>query len=293
MKVAGVVVLYNPNEQVMDNIKTYIDDLDKLYVIDNSDKVNLSLKFNDKKIEYISNGGNKGISFALNVGAKRAYSEKFEWLLTMDQDSRFVKGHFKKMLSYVFEYKNNKMISESLNFNFDKVGVISAFHRTKVNEDSDLIGLGFPLVVMTSGNLINLDVYNKVGGFNDDFFIDCVDFDYCLKVRKKSYEVIQFCSVELEHNLGDIKEISFFGKRVYVTNHNYIRRYYISRNRHYLYDLYKNDFSEYCNTELKLNKRELLKIILFEKDKYRKLRSIYRGYKDYKKGVFGKYDFKN
>lgn len=293
MKVAGVVVLYNPDEKVMDNIKSYINDLDKLYVVDNSDKKNLSLNFDDKKIEYISNGGNKGIAYALNVGAMRAYSEKFDWLLTMDQDSKFVDGHFKKMISYVKEYKSNNLISESLNFEFDKVGVISALQRTKVNEADELQGLNFPLVVMTSGNLINLNIYNEIGGFNEDYFIDCVDFDYCLKVKKNFYEVIQLYSVELEHNLGDIKEINFFGKHLHVTNHNYIRRYYISRNRHYLYDEYKDIFKEYCDAELGLNKREMVKIILFEKNKLRKIRSIYRGYRDYKKGVIGKYSYKN
>ena len=34
-------------------------------------------------------------------------------------------------------------------------------------------------------------------------------------------------------------------------------------------------------------------ILAFEKDKYRKLRNMKRGYKDYKKGIKGEYPYKN
>lgn len=34
---AGVVVLYHPDESVLQNIQSYLSDLDKLYVIDNSE----------------------------------------------------------------------------------------------------------------------------------------------------------------------------------------------------------------------------------------------------------------
>ena len=56
MKFAGVVVLYNPDKMdVLNNINTYINHLDKLYLIDNS-ATNNQDKFKDtylNKIEYI------------------------------------------------------------------------------------------------------------------------------------------------------------------------------------------------------------------------------------------------
>lgn len=294
MKVAGVVVLYNPSDDVFDNIDTYLYCLDKLYIVDNSEKNNINSKIlKNKKIEYIPNGENKGIAYALNVAARRALDSKFDWLLTMDQDSKFKGNDFDKMIQYLKDYANNTFVSESLNFDFNKVAVVSPTHITKINENVEIKGILFPLLVMTSGNLINLKVYEEVNGFNDDFFIDCVDFDYCLNIRKHGYEVIQFTSIHLIHNLGDIQQKKFLGKTSIVTNHNYIRRYYITRNRHYLFDLYKDDFFNYCSLELSLNRKELFKIILFEKDKFRKIRSIYRGYRDYKKSIVGRYNYKN
>ena len=49
MKVAGVVVLYHPDESVLENIKTYIDDIDLLFAVDNSDKKNIKIVESLKK----------------------------------------------------------------------------------------------------------------------------------------------------------------------------------------------------------------------------------------------------
>ena len=132
-----------------------------------------------------------------------------------------------------------------------------------------------------------MDIYQKIGGFKDWLFIDAVDFEYCLNAKKHRYKVIQMNTVELNHNLGKIEKKKFLNKKTYVTNHNAIRRYYITRNRHYLYDMYKKDFDEYCRLEVRMTKKELIKILLFEKDKLNKSRHIYKGYRDYKKGKKG------
>ena len=76
-------------------------------------------------------------------------------------------------------------------------------------------------------------------------------------------------------------------KTVYADNHSAFRRYFITRNRHYLYDLYHNDFPLYCDLEIARTKKELLKIWLLEKNKIKKTKAIYRGYRDYKKGIKG------
>ena len=288
MKVAGVVVLYNPDDSVLNNIETYIELLDELYVIDNTPIPNNNEKmFKNNKIRYISNNGNKGIANALNVGAQEAIKTDSEWLLTMDQDSSFKNNSLKKMIDFLNELKNGKMMGEVLGFSYDELGVLSALQRTEINKNDKLKGLDYPLVVMTSGNLINLNVYKKIGGFKDLFFIDAVDFEYCLNVKKHKYEVVQMNTAELNHHLGNIQKKRFLGKTLYVTNHNAIRRYYITRNRHYLFDLYNKDFLDYCAIELGRTRSELIKIILFEKDKIKKIKAIYRGYKDYKKGIKG------
>ena len=53
MKVAGVVTLYNPDNSINQNIKSYINDIDFLFVVDNSS----SNKIDENviaEIEYLS-----------------------------------------------------------------------------------------------------------------------------------------------------------------------------------------------------------------------------------------------
>ncbi len=284
MKYAGVVVLFNPDDKVLENIKTYINYLEKLYVVDNTPNSDNSELFNNKKIEYIANRENKGIAYALNIGAKRALKENFDFLLTMDQDSSFPKGSVKKIIDY---------IEDNSEYVMRKVGIVSAYHLTPQNEGRKAPKVNKPLLVMTSGNFVNLKAHKKIGGFKDWMFIDCVDFDYCLNMRSHGYEIIQLFNAKLNHNLGNTEKKMLFGKTMFVSHHSPIRRYYMVRNRHYLYDMYHTLFPEYCNAEISRTKKEWVKILLFEKNKVKKSLMMYRGYRDYKKGIKGEYNGKN
>lgn len=281
MKLAGVTVLFNPDDKVEENIKSYINNLEILFLVDNTPNVNNEKRFGfSNKIVYIPNKKNLGIAKALNIGAKTAIKQGYKWLLTMDQDSKFSKNALSKMIKYIDE--DEKKLLKT-------IGIISPFHKTVQTKDSELKGIEKPLIVMTSGNLVNLNAYKKVNGFKDWLFIDAVDFDFCLNLRKAKYEIIQINSCVLNHELGNTEKKSFFGKTMYVSNHSAFRRYFIVRNRYYIYEMYKNDFPVYCEAEKNMTKHELLRVVLFEKNKIKKIREMYRGYKDFKKGIKGGY----
>lgn len=289
MKFAGVVILFNPDDSIKNNISTYIDYIDKLYVVDNSKGVDNSEMFSfSKKIEYIANNENLGIAKALNIGAKKAIKEGYDWLLTMDQDSSFEAKSLKKMENFIISLKEKKEISNLLDVDYKKVALVAPSYKLDSTFEGSL-GISFPLMVMTSGNLISLDAYKKIKGFKDWLFIDCVDFDYCLNLKKHGYEIVQLNNTVLNHHLGNGKVYRFLWMKKSSSNHSAIRRYYMVRNRHYIYDMYHNDFPHYCNLEIGRTKREAVKVLLFEKGKIKKVRYMIKGYKDYKKGKSGEY----
>ena len=100
MKLAAVVVFYNPSEKNIQNIKKYEKSIDRLFIVDNSeDKI---MRYQDsEKIKYIKLCENKGIAHALNIGAKEAIKEGFNWLLTLDQDSQITKEIIEKLKIYL------------------------------------------------------------------------------------------------------------------------------------------------------------------------------------------------
>ena len=281
MKLAAVVVLYNPDSKVRENIKSYIDSVQVVYAVDNSN-IDHSEEFSGEKIKYIANGSNMGIAYALNVGAKKAIEDGYEWLLTMDQDSCFNVFGVEQMKEFLLDSKNGKN-----QYDFEKIGLITPYHRTLFNENEKIPDIDSPAVVMTSGNIISLKAYNEIGGFKDWMFIDAVDFDYCLNLRDHGYDIWRLPQVELKHNLGNVVFKTLGKREFYSLNHSATRRYYIVRNRHYFYDMYHERWPGFCNAEIGQTKFEAKRILLCEKQKIKKLMAMLKGYLDYKKGITG------
>ena len=121
----GVVVLYNPDDSVVDNIETYLNNLRQLYVIDNSPSPNegiLDILRSNERIVLISNKNEGGIARALNIAADLALKAKAHWLLTMDQDSKFEKEGLDTLIKYVSDLTN------------ESVSIVSPFHQTLFGE---------------------------------------------------------------------------------------------------------------------------------------------------------------
>ena len=77
-------------------------------------------------------------------------------------------------------------------------------------------------------------------------------------------------------------------KEVTFTNHNDTRRYYITRNRLYCWDKYKNIVPNSVKSDKICATKETVKIVLFENDKLKKLKMIAKGIHDYNKDRYGK-----
>ena len=91
-KVCAVMVCYNPDiQELSTNILSIIVQVDKLFIVDNSENpVNsdfLTEKHQMGKIEWVSLKENLGIGAAHNVGMKMAIEEKYDGILLLDQDS--------------------------------------------------------------------------------------------------------------------------------------------------------------------------------------------------------------
>ena len=147
LRIAGVVTLYNPTDDDIKNINTYIDDIDVLYVIDNTEGYNNKNRLpKTKKINYIFNNENVGVAKALNIGAKKAIENGYEWLLTMDQDTTFKPGVMNKMKEYI-------LLNDTSN-----IGIITPWHNIQITRKKTDVEFDNPKDAMTSGNLLNLNI---------------------------------------------------------------------------------------------------------------------------------------
>ncbi len=230
-----------------------------------------------KKIDYHFLGENKGIAYALNFACKNALKENFEWILTMDQDSKFEQNNLKEMFDKFLKIPN-----------IDGIGIVSPVHQYIENKKykNSTSGQLYKEIeaTMTSGNLLNLEIWCKLNGFKEEFFIDEVDHEYCLRLKKYGFKVIQIKNVFLKHHLGRSRTYRFLWKKKVVTHHSPLRRYYITRNRLFMIKLYPYLIKSYTENIVE----DFFKILLYEKEKKLKIKMMFYGVSDYLKGKNGK-----
>ena len=96
-KILGIVVIYKPNiNKLISNINKYIDDISYLIIWENStllrSEKNLIIDncINSEKIIFAGNGINQGLSIAFNYALDKANKCRYEYLMTMDQDSEWI-----------------------------------------------------------------------------------------------------------------------------------------------------------------------------------------------------------
>jgi rhamnosyltransferase len=283
-RIAGIVVLYNPSSEVLDNINSYLRQVDILYAVDNSENQDQIIVGNIRKLKnvvYQWNRENLGIARALNIGAAIALNQHYEYLLIMDQDS----------------FASPNLIAEFINYleknPSENIGILSPYHiyinYDRPAESSEAKEI---FLAITSGTLLNLYAYKLCGPFRDELFIDSVDFEYCLRIRLNGYRIVQINKALLRHQLGALKKKSFLFRDVAVYNHPPIRVYYKFRNRLYVAFEYFKVYPKWSIKEFTGMGNELIKILCFEKNKFDKCLMAFLGITHCFKGRFGKFNNK-
>ncbi len=266
----AVVVWYNPKQADTLPITFYADHVKCVFVVDNSDADNSHLlqQFPYTNIVYLPLHNNTGIAHALNVGCQAAIAQGCDWILTMDQDSKFnitsFADYLKEANTYIAE---NPTAQIGILTPFpDCDGQIEKHHRKGRFEPC--------LVVMTSGNLLSVDGYTKTGGFRDDFFIDSVDDELCCHLHTLDMQVIRLNNIILNHQLGEGAKHLLFSSKTYIP-HAPWRYFYIARNLRYMLQLYP----KYQHIFKRRKKKYLKRLFLYDWDqKYAKLQAFFKGW---------------
>lgn len=262
--IAGMVTIYNPDTNVNENINTYSRCLDKVYIVINSEiNQDIQEKLNEiKNSEIIDYNENLGIAKAINIVLHKV-KDRYDWLLTMDQDSSFVKD-LEKFL------EKNEQVDDRVTYGI-----------TTDIDDKEWKGSNNSLFkidrCITSGMLLNVRNALSCGGFDEKMFIDEVDFEFCYRCNAKGYELYKFPVQIMNHKIGDSKKYKILKFTFTSDNEKYFRQYYIFRNSLYVMKRYRNVRIQYTFTLLK----RLIKIILVEEDKKRKCIYIAKGIKDF------------
>lgn len=269
----AIIVTYNPDQ----NIKYRLDNINQqfpnLVIVDNA-----SLKASIKALQEFSlshsaalilNECNMGIAHALNQGMDYAKKSGFEWVLCLDQDS-IIKSTLLADLRATWQ--KGDCLPAVIGCNY-----INTHKKTVRLPASDDTGSYIDCkTIITSGTLMPLCIPEHIGKFREDYFIDSVDHEYCLRARKYGYSVRLCKAIGMSHSIGSESTRSLFGYTI-AHVHPPIRKYYIARNTLLTIKTY---FTQEPLWSLRQTARlgiELISILILEKNKNLKLKAFLTG----------------
>lgn len=192
-KIAAGVVIYNPEDikRVKKSINSIIDQVEKVYVFDNS-TIEIDISF-PTTVVYLTEYANKGVAYALNQIMEVAKRDGYSWVLTMDQDSILPEGIIN---SYINVIKRN-----------EKLGIICP--QVIDSRRAYMIPITEPLEefvgeCITSASCTSVDVWEKLGGFDEWLFIDLIDNEFCKRLVCSGYKILRLNTIVLNHEFGKI-----------------------------------------------------------------------------------------
>lgn len=291
-KFGAVVVLYKPTSEQIKNIIRLSKLCSYIVAVDNSPAlINHAVNFSGfENIIYVSNNNVGGIAGAFNTGLYVLREHGLKIFFLFDQDSCPDDSYFMKMNKSRIECNLDEVLigPNVFDVNLGRFSPRLIFHKWRykaLQVTSGDTGLLSCSSIISSGTLITESAFAKIGLFREDYFIDHVDTDYCLRAGFLGVPIFINADVILPHSIGERSLHKFLFLNFRPNNHNSIRRYYISRNGVHLslkYGLRKPSF--FLINSLRMF-HEFFGIVLFEKDKKRKILALLLGFID---GVFSR-----
>lgn len=215
----AIIVAFNPNiEDLFNNLNSMYSAFNGVLLIDNSDNYSVSKEVQLRSCKYdnitYKSLSNNGIGAAQNYAVKFLAENKIYddiLLAFFDQDSYIEKSEVLELADHLIQEKEKD----------ENVVMLGA----ATNSEDGLSGLTATRHIISSGSIITLSDFEKVGFFDEDLFIDFIDFAWCWKAELQGYRIMVDHDVLLHHQTnGKLKKI--FGKGIDNPN----RLYYVYRN---------------------------------------------------------------
>lgn len=272
MKTLASIILFNPTiSRLEENVNSIINQVDAVLLIDNnsvnSEKLNDFVLKYGTKLHQVVNSQNMGIAYALNQAFKYAIDNSYDWVLTLDQDTVCYPNLVK---SYLGCLKLNKVgiltsIIKDRNFSIGNTQSFSDSYR-KIKQ------------CITAGSFCSVKAYQETDGFNNELFIDAVDFDYCANLGMHGFNIYQLNFIGILQEVGHGRNVHLLNREYITYNHSPFRQYYMARNHFYLAKKYPHSYP--LRKEFFHEMRNWLLIMLFEKNRYKKIKARLKGVHD-------------
>lgn len=226
------------------SLKKFEKENTKILVVNNDRSILSGKEFGNVNIEIINNRKNLGFSRGVNMGIVQALKNGAESVFLLNNDVSFDKPILNKLIQ---DLKNNPkagIVGPAIRFKknqrsvFDIGGYINLLtgktNHKEVNELKNF-GLQYPDYITGAVMLIKKEVFEKVGLFDENFFLYYEDVDICLRAKEKGFTILVEPGVTVNHLLSktigklnpfavyhQTKSALIFGNKYYNKFPNYL-----------------------------------------------------------------------
>jgi GT2 family glycosyltransferase len=217
----------------------------EVIVVDNNSGDDTIYEFEKSFPEFIfiHNLKNGGFANGCNLGAGSADSQ---YLLFLNPDTIATETETRKLLLAARQNNDYSIVScrqvnergkeSHATGNFPELWNLTGLQRSlaaifktiKTEKESGTVS--FPDWVSGSVMLIRNDVFQRIGGFDEDFWMYYEDVDICRRIRNARMEIAFLRDTEIEHNHGgssriNLKTASITKTEVHISKHVYISKH--------------------------------------------------------------------
>lgn len=278
-----VVAAYRPPVEIIDRLRELRAQVERVIVVEDGTGA-LGHDSLAGVAELIALPENRGIACALNTGIREALSRNVRgsdaYIMTMDQDSTLAPGYIES--AYVA--LERAIAAGAL------VGSVAAASHNGVplrRRASGIPGVDEIFDPMQSGTIYPAGTFQKVGLFEEDFFIDAVDTEFNLRMKAAGLLTVAADGSDLIHELGAVRPLRIFGwqpplrgRKMVIHYHAPFRTYYIARNQIVLWRRYALRFPAWMIRRGFLEVESTTVCLVFGPSRARHLRAMLAGLRD-------------
>ena len=211
MRIIAVIVSYFPDLSLLERVvRAAAEQTDSVILIDNNSSSYSAADFaGTHQTQFIANCRNRGIAAAQNRGIEYARSHNFTHILFLDQDSVLPSGAVAELAKNLQQIEKAGHRIAAIGPRYDEANsglpgrvFISRgcrVHRVVATGGLTTMETDF---IISSGSLVPIDVFDHVGGFEEDLFIDLVDIEWCFRARSRGFRTYMVLTTGLAHHLG-------------------------------------------------------------------------------------------
>ncbi|MFC0350954.1 glycosyltransferase family 2 protein [Undibacterium danionis] len=238
MHISAVIVGYYPEKYILDALLLNLSQqVDSVFLIDNGGCETIENSGLTNCVRIIL-GKNYGLGYALNRGFQLALEKGADYVATFDQDSQPPENYIQVLLDHVqiLLQQGTRLGAIGPRF-FDRREDPKTYFPFFKEESGNIkvihpIDSSIPLiecdVLITSGMLIPLKVWQDELSYDENLFIDLTDNDWCFRVRYRNYRLFGCTAVEMGHAMSEAPPKRLFSLHYFKTSP--LRKYYNFRN---------------------------------------------------------------